>query len=390
MTDELTDDATGARDTPFSATDHRHMATALRLAERGLWTTQPNPHVGCVIAHGEDVVGQGWHHRAGQAHAEVLALEEAGQRARGATVYVTLEPCGMYGRTPPCADALIAAHVARVVMASADVNQQYGGALQRLHAAGIVVQMGLMRDAARELNRGFFSRVERGRPWLRVKLAMSVDGRTALADGESKWISGDDARADVQRWRARSSALLTGSGTLRADNPHLTVRIPETGSSAFVPPTRVVLDTGLATSAGANVLDDAAPTLFLHAANARHAQHFDAVETATVEMHGRNLDLVSVLALLGERGCNEVQVEAGATLAGALVAQNLIDELLLYIAPVLLGDDARPLLHLPSLAQMSDRPTWRTRDTRQVGRDLRLLLRPAATGNADTSTRAAH
>lgn len=237
-----------------------------------------------------------------------------------------------------------------------------------------------MRDAARELNRGFFSRIERGRPWLRVKLAMSLDGRTALADGESKWITGEDARADVQRWRARSSALLTGSGTVLADNPQLTVRLPEvSGARAlFVPPLRVVLDTGLATSAAANVLDGSAPTLLLHAANARRATHFDKTETADVEMRGQRLDLESVLALLGERGCNEVQVEAGATLAGALLAQELVDELLLYVAPVLLGDTARPLLHLPPLARMTDRHALHTVDRRQIGDDMRLLLRPAA------------
>jgi len=192
----------------FSAVDHAHMALALRLAERGLYTTQPNPRVGCVIAQGEEIRGQGWHERAGEAHAEVFALRDAGARARGATAYVTLEPCGLHGRTPPCADALIAAGVARVVIASEDVFQREGGAIERMRAAGIIVESGLMRDAARELNRGFFSRIERGRPWLRVKLAASLDGRTALADGESKWISSAAARADVQLWRARCEKRL--------------------------------------------------------------------------------------------------------------------------------------------------------------------------------------
>src|SRR5512141_1973992 len=227
--------------TSFSAIDHAHMARALRLAERGLYTTQPNPRVGCVIAHAEKMVGEGWHQRAGEPHAEVFALREAGERSRGATAYVTLEPCGHHGRTPPCADALIAAGIARVVAACTDPNPKVaGGGLRSLMDAGIAVQTGLMHEAARELNRGFFSRIERGRPWLRVKLAMSLDGRTALANGESKWITGEAARTDVQRWRARSSAVMTGSGTALADDPHLTVRSPDLSES--VPPLRVVLD----------------------------------------------------------------------------------------------------------------------------------------------------
>lgn len=363
----------------FSAMDHRHMALALRLAERGLWTTQPNPRVGCVIARGDEVVGSGWHRRAGEAHAEVFALTEAADLARGATVYTTLEPCGLHGRTPPCADALIAAGVARIVIASEDAGQTDGGALERLRAAGIAIATGLMREPARELNRGFFSRIERARPWLRVKLAISLDARTALADGTSKWISGEASRADVQRWRARSSALLTGSGTLRVDDPQLTVRIAEVEGALplFVPPLRVVLDTGLATPAGARVIDGSAPTLILHAPNARRAAHFDKVECVPVEMSGHNLDLDAVLALLAARGCNEVQVEAGATLAGAWLMAGLVDELLLYVAPLLLGDDARPLLHLPPLATMAGRYELRTIDRRAVGEDLRLLLRPA-------------
>ncbi|MEO5813344.1 MAG: bifunctional diaminohydroxyphosphoribosylaminopyrimidine deaminase/5-amino-6-(5-phosphoribosylamino)uracil reductase RibD, partial [Rhodanobacter sp.] len=210
----------------FSATDHLHMAHALRLAERGLYTTQPNPRVGCVLAHGDKIVGTGFHQRAGEPHAEVFALREAGARSRGATAYVTLEPCAHYGRTPPCAEALIAAGVVRVVVAAEDPNPHVAGrGMEMLRAAGITVDVGLMRDAARELNVGFFSRMERSRPWLRVKLAMSLDGRTALANGESQWITSEPARSDVQRWRARSSAILTGSGTVLADNPHLTVRL---------------------------------------------------------------------------------------------------------------------------------------------------------------------
>jgi diaminohydroxyphosphoribosylaminopyrimidine deaminase / 5-amino-6-(5-phosphoribosylamino)uracil reductase len=357
-----------------SATDLGHLAQALRLAERGLYTTQPNPRVGCVIAHGEQVVGQGWHERAGQPHAEVFALREAGERARGATAYVTLEPCAHHGRTPPCADALIAAGVARVVIAAEDPFPQVAGrGIEKLRTAGIAVETGWMRDAARELNIGFFSRIERGRPWVRVKLAMSLDGRTALANGESKWITGEAARADVQRWRARSSAILTGSGTVLADNPRLTVRLED---PSFTPPLRVVLDRQLHTPAGSHVLDGQTPTLLLHAADAKPAdQRFERVERMSVAERDGALDLRAVLALLAERGCSELHVEAGPTLCGALFAAGLADELLLYVAPLLLGDAARPLLHLPALTDMAGRWSLRCIDQRQLGQDWRLQLR---------------
>ncbi|HEY0230465.1 MAG TPA: bifunctional diaminohydroxyphosphoribosylaminopyrimidine deaminase/5-amino-6-(5-phosphoribosylamino)uracil reductase RibD [Dokdonella sp.] len=359
------------------------MAQALRLAERGLYTTQPNPRVGCVIAHGDRAVGEGWHRQAGGPHAEIFALREAGERALGATAYVTLEPCGLHGRTPPCADALIAAGVARVVIASEDAFQCEGGALDRLRAAGIAVESGLMREVARELNRGFFSRIERGRPWLRVKLATSLDGRTALANGESKWISGAAARADVQRWRARSSAILTGIGTVLADDPALTVRLDPlsigcAGEESCIAPLRTVLDRDLRTPKGARMLDPSAPTLVLHAHHARPGDdRFAHAGLAEVESGPHGLDLLHVLRLLAARGMNEVQVEAGATLCGALFAAGLVDELLLYVAPVLLGDSARPLLQLPALSDMAARWKLQVVDQRQVGDDRRLLLRPA-------------
>jgi diaminohydroxyphosphoribosylaminopyrimidine deaminase/5-amino-6-(5-phosphoribosylamino)uracil reductase len=366
----------------FQAIDHVHMAQALRLAEQGLYTTQPNPRVGCVIARGEEVVGQGWHQRAGEPHAEVFALREAGERARGATAYVTLEPCAHWGRTPPCADALIAAGVARVVIAAEDPFPQVDGhGIAKLRAVGIEVQTGLMRDPARELNIGFFSRIERGRPWVRVKLAMSLDGRTALANGESKWITGAAARADVQRWRARSSAILTGSGTVLADNPRLTVRLEENDQAqAFVPPWRVILDRHLRTPAASHVLTDGqAPTLLLHAASASaNDSRFERVECAVAAERGNALDLHAVLTMLAARGCNEVHVEAGPRLCGALLADGLADEVLLYIAPVFLGDSARPLLHLPTLTDMADRWRLQTVDQRQLGEDLRICLRPRA------------
>ncbi len=365
------------------------MARALRLAERGLYTTQPNPRVGCVIARGDEVVGSGFHQRAGEPHAEVFALREAGELARGATAYVTLEPCAHHGRTPPCADALIAAGVRRVVVASEDPFPQVDGrGIGKLRAAGITVASGLMREAARELNVGFFSRVERGRPFVRVKLAMSLDGRTALANGESKWITGEAARADVQRWRARSSAILSGSGTVLADDPRLTVRLDPLspgpaegegwGEGAALAPLRVILDRQLCTPAGSHVLDGAAPTLLLHGATASCADdRFARVERVALATQGDGLDLHAALALLAARGCNEAHVEAGPTLCGALFAAGLVDELLLYVAPLLLGDSARPLLQLPTLNDMARRWQLQVIDQRMLGADWRLLLRPA-------------
>ena len=358
----------------FSAIDHRMMARALRLAERAAFTTRPNPMVGCVIAHGEDVVGEGWHQRKGGPHAEVFALRAAEERARGATAYVTLEPCAHTGSTGPCADALIAAGVARVVGAMRDPFPQVDGAgFEKLRAAGIVVESGLMEAQARELNRGFLSRIERGRPWLRVKLASSLDGRTAMASGDSKWISGEASRQDVQRWRARSGALLTGAGTVLADDPQLTVRLDD--GSDFLPPLRVVLDPGLATVARGRVREGDAPTLYLHAPEAKPPRGLQADHVAVPVDKGR-FDLDAVLRLLATRGINEVQVEAGATLAGAFLAAGLVDELLLDIAPVLLGERARPLFDGLHIDAMAERLRLRTVDSRSIGGDLRLSLRP--------------
>jgi diaminohydroxyphosphoribosylaminopyrimidine deaminase / 5-amino-6-(5-phosphoribosylamino)uracil reductase len=373
---------------PFSAIDHAMMARALRLAERGLFTTRPNPRVGCVLANAGEIVGEGWHVRAGGPHAEVYALRAAGKRARGATAYVTLEPCAHFGRTPPCADALVEAGVARVVAACEDPNPGTAGAgLTRLREAGVGVESGLMHAAARELNRGFFSRIEKGRPWVRVKLAMSLDGRTALADGRSKWITGESARADVQRWRARSSAILTGAGTARVDDPGLTVRTggPSEDDLAAPPVLRVVLDARLdALAPDARLLDGGAPTLVLHAPGTwprddRYALT-ELCEVAT-DRRGR-IDLDAALSLLAARGINELQVEAGAVLCGALLEGALVDEMLLYVAPVLLGDAARPLLHLPALSGLGEARRLHVIEQRQVGEDWRLLLRPrAATRN---------
>ena len=358
----------------FSATDHALMARALRLAERGAYTARPNPMVGCVIARDGEVVGEGWHQRKGGPHAEVFALEAAGDRARGATAYVSLEPCAHHGSTPPCAEALVVAGVARVVAAMRDPFPSVDGAgFERLQAAGIVVEHGLMEAQARELNRGFLARVERGRPWLRVKLATSLDGRTAMASGDSKWISGEASRHDVQRWRARSGALLTGAGTVLADDPQLTVRLED--GSDFLPPLRVVLDPGLATVARGRVREGDAPTLYIHAPDARLPRGLE-IDRVAVPVQGTRFDLDAVLRLLAGRGINEVQLEAGATLAGAFLDAGLVDELLLYVAPVLLGPRARPLfdgLHIDAMAQ---RLKMRRIESTVVGEDFRLLLRP--------------
>ncbi len=358
----------------FTATDHAMMASALRLAERAAYTTKPNPMVGCVLAHGDEVVGEGFHQRKGGPHAEVFALQAAGDRARGATAYVTLEPCAHTGSTGPCADALVAAGVARVIAAMRDPFPEVDGkGFECLRVAGIAVEHGLMEAQARTLNRGWLARIERGRPWLRVKLAMSLDGRTAAPDGDSKWISGDASRNDVMRWRARSGALLTGSGTVLADDPQLTVRLDD--AMDVVAPLRVVLDPGLATVARGRVRAGDAPTLYIHAPDTKPPRDLSADHAAVPQRDGA-LDLDAVLRLLAARGINEVQVEAGATLAGAFLRARLVDELLLYIAPVLLGERARPLFDGLDIGQMAERLQLRIVETVRIGGDLRVLLQP--------------
>jgi diaminohydroxyphosphoribosylaminopyrimidine deaminase/5-amino-6-(5-phosphoribosylamino)uracil reductase len=354
----------------FTDTDERHMRRALSLAERGLFTTQPNPRVGCVIAHGETVVGEGWHERAGEPHAEVHALRDAGERAKGATAYVTLEPCAHRGRTPPCADALVEAGVARVVAAVRDPNPRVAdGGFAKLRSAGIEVAIGLCEAEARAINEGFLSRMERGRPWLRLKIAASLDGRTALASGESKWITSEAAREDAQRWRARSSAIMTGIGTVLADDPRLTVRIGE----PHVAPLRVVLDANLRTPADSHVLDGTAPTLVAHAEDASaNDALFARVERDPFDANDGKLDLAAVLAALAVREVNELQVEAGPILSGALLAGGFVDEILLYVAPILLGDTARPLANLPPLASLANAAKLTRVDEAIIGPDLRL------------------
>ncbi|MEJ2481478.1 MAG: bifunctional diaminohydroxyphosphoribosylaminopyrimidine deaminase/5-amino-6-(5-phosphoribosylamino)uracil reductase RibD, partial [Acidihalobacter sp.] len=327
-----------ASESRFSASDSAHMARALQLARRGLYTTHPNPRVGCVVVRDGEVVGEGWHERTGEPHAEVHALRAAGEGARGAIAYVTLEPCSHYGRTPPCSDALLEAGVARVVVAMRDPNPRVAGqGLARLAAAGVETASGLMEAEARALNPGFISRMERGRPWVRVKSAMSLDGRTAMASGESQWITGAEARADVQRWRAQADAVLTGSGTVLGDDPSLNVRLAaaDLGIEGDVrQPLRVVLDTKLSTPPGARMFGLPGKVLLFAAEGAvarRGALEASGAEICEVPADESGLDLEAMLRELGAREINEVHVEAGARLSGALITAGLVDELVLYV-----------------------------------------------------------
>jgi len=368
----------------FSVADHRFMARALQLAERGLWTTRPNPRVGCVIVRDGQIVGEGAHLRAGEAHAEVVALAAAGRRARGATAYVTLEPCSHHGRTPPCVDALLAAGIGRVVAAMEDPNPRVAGkGLAQLRAAGVEVAAGLMAAQAEALNPGFVMRMRSGRPYVRCKLAASLDGRTALASGESKWITSSAARRDVHRLRARSCAIVTGSGTVRADDPGLTVRDVELPPHWPGQPLRVVLDSRLRTSPQAAVVRGEGSVVLFHgveaapeAAAALAAAGARVERVATASAGG--LDLGAVLASLAALEVNEALVEAGPTLAGAFLQAGLVDELVVYLAPHLMGHEGRPLLQLAGISTMAERLPLRILEVRMVGPDLRIRARPEA------------
>ena len=358
----------------FSAADHEFMARALRLARKGLCTTTPNPRVGCVIVRDGAVVGEGWHERAGEAHAEIHALRAAADKARGATAYVTLEPCSHHGRTPPCAEALVAAGVARVVTAMRDPNPQVGGnGLEMLRAAGIAVADGLMGAEARELNIGFVSRMTRGRPWLRLKLAASLDGKTALNNGKSQWITGPDARRDGHAWRARACAILTGAGTIRDDDPRLTVR----DVASLRAPLRVVADSHLETPPQARIFDGG-PVLIAAAIEDRErsaALRARGAEVVLLPNPQGKVDLPALLAELARRGINEIHAEAGHKLNGSLLREHLADELLIYLAPTLLGS-GREMFPLPELTDLSGRRELKIVDLRRVGADIRILARP--------------
>jgi diaminohydroxyphosphoribosylaminopyrimidine deaminase/5-amino-6-(5-phosphoribosylamino)uracil reductase len=352
----------------FTGLDRAMMARALALAEKGLYTATPNPRVGCVIAQGERILGEGWHERAGEPHAEANALAAAGAAARGATAYVTLEPCAHQGRTPPCADALARAGVARVVAAVRDPNPQAAQGAEALAAAGIPVEFGLMEEEARELNIGFFSRMTRRRPWVRMKIAATLDGRTALADGRSRWITGPEARKDGHRWRARACAILTGIGTVRADDPRLTVREVETPRQ----PLRVVVDSRLEIPAGARILEGGRILVF----SGRGGTAPPNAELIVLPNAQGKVELRAMLEELARRGVNELHVEAGFRLNGSLVREGCVDEFLLYLNPSLLGDGAQGMLDLPPLPALDSRLALSVRSLERVGEDIRILARP--------------
>ena len=356
-----------------SETDSRYMARALDLAERGLYTTTPNPRVGCVIVHDGEIVGEGWHERAGEPHAEVLALRAAGARAEGATVYVTLEPCAHHGRTPPCTQVLIAAKVGRVVAAMSDPNPLVAGSgLSAIHTAGIATECGIMQTQATALNAGFVSRMTRERPWVRMKIAASLDGKTALLNGRSQWITGPEARLDGHRWRARACAILTGIGTVKDDDPQLTVRDLDTSRQ----PVRVVVDSRLETPPAARVLGPGA----LVAAAIEDARRSEPLRSTGAEVvvlpdGAAKVDLHALMRELARRGMNEVHVEAGFKLNGSLLAAGLVDELLVYLAPRLFGDAARGMFNLPALTELSAARELELSEVTTIGRDIRVIAR---------------
>lgn len=356
----------------FSPTDSHYMALALRLAEKGLFSTSPNPRVGCVLVRDGQVVGGGWHERAGEPHAEVHALHAAGAAARGATAYLTLEPCSHQGRTPPCADALIAAGIARLVVAMEDPNPLVSGrGIALLKEAGIEVQSGLMEAEASALNIGFIMRMTRGRPWIRMKVAASLDGKTALSNGSSQWITSDAARCDSHRLRARSCAVLTGIGTVLADDPRLTVRHAQTSRQ----PLRVVVDSELKIPVDAALLRGDGELIF--AANPAEGNMLalrDAGARVVIlpDANGE-VDLDRMLQTLADFEINEVLVEAGSRLNGALLDAGLVDELVIYLAPCLVGDVAQGMFRLPELKDLARKRTLQIRDLRRVGPDIRIL-----------------
>ena len=358
----------------WSDFDRAMMARALELARKGLYTTDPNPSVGCVLVRDGTIVGEGWHERAGGPHAEPVALAAAGEAARRSTAYVTLEPCSHFGRTPPCADALLAAGVARVIYALDDPNPEVSGrGAARLRAQGVEVASGLMAAESAALIPGYLKRRREGLPYVRVKLAASLDGRTALANGESRWITSDAARKDAQYGRARSSVILTGVGTILADDPALNVRIPESTRQ----PLRVVLDSQLRTPSDSRVINREGKVLVIGVhddAARRQSLERQGVEVQVVAARDGRPDPLEVLKLLAARGANEVWVEAGAVLAGAFIRAGAFDELVLYVAPTLLGPDARALAELPPLPELAARPQLRFTDVTRVGDDLRLTL----------------
>ncbi len=368
----------------WTASDYQHMSRALQLARRGLYSTDPNPRVGCVIVKDDVVLSEGWHQKAGQPHAEIEALNNAIknnvlENVSGATCYVTLEPCAHHGRTPPCTESLINAGIGKVIVAAIDPNPLVAGkGLQQLKAAGIETASGLMKVQAAELNPGFEMRMQQGRPFVRCKLAMSLDGKTALSDGDSKWISSAESRMDVQKLRARSSAIMTGIGTVIADDPSMNVRLPETSEWAEhgQQPLRVILDSRLETPHDAKILSLPGDVIIFHASDDKeNKQNLENTGAELVSVKAkRGPDFLEyVLAYLAtEKEINEILLETGSTLAGEMLQAGLIDELIIYLAPTLLGQDAKDLFQLPLLDNMSNRISLDFSDIRAIGKDIRI------------------
>ncbi len=358
----------------FTDADHDFMGKALALAGRGLYTTTPNPRVGCVVVRDGVVVGTGWHEKAGLPHAEVLALKDAGDRARGAALYVNLEPCSHHGRTPPCAEAIIAAGIKRVVAAMQDPNPKVAGSgFAKLREAGMVIEHGLKENEAGELNIGFVSRMARRRPWVRMKIAASLDGRTALANGESRWITGEAARADGHRWRARACAVLTGFGTVRDDDPQLNVRGVDTPRQ----PLKIVVDSKFETSASARLLKEG-KTLVVGAVNEERkiaALKAAGAEVIIIPNDRGKVELFKLMEELARRELNEIHVEAGTKLNGSLFQAGVVDELLVYLAPSVIGDSGRGMFNLPEFTRLSQATALKIREIERVGADLRILAR---------------
>jgi len=362
------------------------MSRAIQLAGRGQCSTDPNPRVGCVIVQGDRIVGEGWHQFAGEPHAEVFALRAAGDQARGATVYVTLEPCCHHGRTPPCTDALITAGVGRVVAAAEDPDPRVAGrGLTALVEAGIEIRSGIMTTESEALNLGFISRQRRGRPYLRCKMGMTLDGRIATASGESKWITSAAARRDVHRLRARSSAVLTGVGTAIADDPSLTVRLdPDDVPEALLAPWRIVLDSGLRIPQSSRMLSLPGKTLIVHGQGVvvpDYLQSRTEVSLLPVASVDGRIELRTMLEALARLEINEVLVEAGPVLSGALMSAGLVDELWLYVAPKLLGDSARGLMSLPMIERLDQAQDLCIKEIRAVGDDWRIVAVPVGSSN---------
>jgi len=360
--------------------DERFMSMALDLARRGQYTVHPNPAVGCVVVKGNEVVGQGWHQRAGEPHAEVRALEDAGEQAQGATLYVTLEPCSHTGRTPPCADAVIRSGVSRVVIACEDPNPLVRGrGLSALQGVGIEVVTGICNADAINLNRGFFKRMSCNMPYVVLKVAASLDGRTAMPGGESQWITGEESRRDVHRLRALSSSVLTGIGTIKADDPALTVRHVKTSRQ----PERVVLDSQLSISPQARIFDDSGKVYLFTATSANRGLKLEGisnVEIISCPNQAGRVDLVEMLKACAKRQMNMILIEAGPCLAGSFLRQGLVDELVVYLAPDLLGSDALPMFELPGIARMSDKVQMDMIHMERYGSDLKLVLMPEEKG----------